>query len=118
MYEDQLKEIKSELREYVELQKQRLKLRSVELLSAYIVEMLLVLSAALLVLLVLLFGSFALSHYLNTVLYSEYQGFLIVSGLYLILFILGYLFRGPIFHSTLRNKIIRKIVEQLKQEKS
>lgn len=118
MYEEQISELKEELREYAELQKQRLKLRSVELLSAYLVQMVLLLFGTVLVMLVLLLASFALSNYLNAILLSDYMGYLIVAAFYALIFLLGYVFREPLFHASLRNKIIRKLVQLLNEEKS
>jgi Putative Actinobacterial Holin-X, holin superfamily III len=59
----------------------------------------------------LLFAGFALGWWLGELLSSMIAGFLIVSGIFVVLLVVLVLFKEQILHPIIRNKIVKKVYE-------
>lgn len=111
MIEKQLNEIRNEARRYFSLQRKLIRIRSIELLSAYLSQVIGLFILALVFLMFMMIGSFAMAFYLNDLNSSPFLGFVLVGGFYGVLFFLIYLNRRYLTEQFLRNKIIGKMLE-------
>lgn len=102
------KEIAEKVKDYVEVRKELAILSAVEkgsrLFANLITDGLVLLFAVL----AILFGSLALGFYLSEVIGDSYSGFLIVTGLYLLVAIIIYAFKDNHIEKHIINAVIKK----------
>lgn len=68
-------------------------------------------SVSVLLLFAVLFGSIATAWWIGDLLYSRVAGFLVIGGVYLLLFLIFLLLKNKIILPWFRNKIVSKIYE-------
>ena len=98
------------IKEYVNIQVEIAKLKTLNKASIVGAKIAFGFIAALMVLLLLIFGSIALGYYLSILTGSIYTGFLIVTGLYLIIAVILFSGRKNLIINPIRNILIRQIL--------
>lgn len=111
MFETQITSIKESAKEYVDLRLELVKLQSVEILSNYLSSMLYVVITMLVVMVMLVFVSIGAALLINQNIESDFGGFLIVSGVYMLLLAALVIFRKSIIENLLRNPLIKNLVD-------
>ncbi len=107
-----LEQIVNEIKEYINLRTELLKLEITERSSVIGASIFSVLIVVVLILFFLFLGSIGLSIYLSEFVGNSYAGFLIVAGGYLLLGLILFLGRKKLIEEPLRDKIIRKLTRK------
>jgi hypothetical protein len=89
--------LKDDIRDYINIRLEQMKLEIAEGSSRILSRILLVLVSTFLLLIIFLFLSFAAAYFLGTLLQSTELGFLLVAGFYSLILILVLYFRRIIF---------------------
>jgi hypothetical protein len=105
-----IENLANNVKEYVNIQVEIVKLNALNKISIIGAKIAFGFIAALMTLLLLLFGSMALGYYLSTLTGSTSTGFLLVTGFYLIIGILLYSNRKSLVINPIRNLLIRQIL--------
>ena len=93
--------IKDLISKYVEVKSELIKIQVKEQISAVLSRIVLIFTFLMFGFLIVIVGSFAVGYYLNEILVSRYMGFVILTGAYIIVFIIAFL---------VRKSIIRKVI--------
>ena len=96
--------------EFFEIKVQELKLKTIQTTSQVLAILILIITISSLAFLFVLFSSFALGTLFNELLDSQYLGFLIVAGIYLLLIItIVILFQRNIINKWLQSLILKSL---------
>ena len=98
------------VKEYVNIQVEIVKLSAINKLSILVAKIAFVFTVAFLSLPFIIFGSMALGYYLSTLTGNIYTGFLLVTGLYLIIGIILFSGRKSLILNPVRNLLIKQIL--------
>jgi hypothetical protein len=108
----QLQHLADEVKSYVNVRIDLLKLNVAETASSIIANTMAKVISGIIFLFFLLFGSIALSLFLSSVIGNSYSGFLIVSGIYLALGLLIWYTRKRFIQAPIMNAIIRQLFSE------
>jgi hypothetical protein len=108
----QLQHLADEVKSYVNVRIDLLKLNVAETASSIIANTMAKVISGIIFLFFLLFGSIALSLFLSSVIGNSYSGFLIVSGIYLALGLLIWYTRKKFIQAPIMNAIIRQLFSE------
>lgn len=108
-----MEEISNELKEYIEVNYQLLRLQTVEKTANLGADILTKVYISFMGFLTLLFTSLWAASYISSYLNQEYLGYVIISGFYAIIFVLFSLFKKYILFTPLRNRFIRKLTKKM-----
>jgi hypothetical protein len=108
----QLQHLADEVKSYVNVRIDLLKLNVAETASSIIANTMAKVISGIIFLFFLLFGSIALSLFLSSVIGNSYSGFLIVSGIYLALGLLIWYTRKKFIQTPIMNAIIRQLFSE------
>jgi|SRR3954470_19126140 hypothetical protein len=108
----QLQHLADEVKSYVNVRIDLLKLNVAETASSIIATTMAKVISGIIFLFFLLFGSIALSLFLSSVIGNSYSGFLIVSGIYLALGLLIWYTRKRFIQAPIMNAIIRQLFSE------
>jgi len=106
---NKLQQLSEEVKDYVNLRIDLVKLNIAETTSKVISNVAATLIAALIFLFFLFFASTGLALFLSAVIGNSYSGFLIVAGLYLVVGLIIWYARGKLIQIPVMNAIIRQL---------
>jgi hypothetical protein len=93
---DEIENIKKDIREYIEVRIDLLRIQAAENISLIISKLMFSVVVLLILSIVILFLSFAFGYFMASILHSNELGFLCVAGFYLVLLLLFLVFRKRI----------------------
>jgi hypothetical protein len=108
----QLQHLADEVKSYVNVRIDLLKLNVAETASSIIANTMAKVISGIIFLFFLLFGSIGLSLFLSSVIGNSYSGFLIVAGIYLALGLLIWYTRKKFIQAPIMNAIIRQLFSE------
>lgn len=108
-----MEEISNELKEYMEVNYQLLRLQTIEKTANLGADILTKVYIGFIGFLTLLFTSLWAANFISSYFHQEYLGYVIISGCYALIFILFSLFKKYILFTPLRNRFIRKLTKKM-----
>jgi len=109
---EKLEKISDELKEYVEVNYQLLKLQTVEKTANIGSDLLTSVYIGIIGFLTLFFTSMWLAIYISALYNHEYLGYVIISGFYSLFYILFSVFKRSLLFNPIRNRFIRKLTKK------
>jgi hypothetical protein len=106
-----IEELSGNVKEYVNIQVKLINLKVVEKASSIVANVTFVVILSLLALLFIIFGSIALGYYLASVTGSISLGFLLLTSIYLVAYVVLFSFREKLVINPLRNILIKQMLE-------
>lgn len=113
---EEIKAIKKDIQEYLEVQLDLIRLHTAESLSRVFTRIANFAIIGFILLLILIFFSLAAGFYLGEVLESESVGFLIVSGFYVLVLIVFFIFRKSIVERPIIKAMVKIMFPNLRND--
>jgi len=110
---EKVEKISNELKEYIDVNYELLKLQTIEKTSNFGAELLTSFYLGIIGFLTLIFTSFWMVNCISDYFEHEYLGFVVVSGFYSFLFIIFSLYKKALLFHPLRNKIIGRLTKKM-----
>lgn len=110
MDDSKIQDLKENVKEYITIRAEIMKLRLTNKLSGVIAKMMFGVIGAVLALLLIIFGSMSVGYYFAALTGKLCMGFLIVAGIYLVVGLIIYIGRRPLVINPIKNVLIKQIL--------